>query len=267
MKHFLIQVSETDGQVLHDFAFRLLDALRYAKWRHPEPIYSHSFAVSGETVQDLKQNGIQVTDIVPIGSLEFVMNRMNDLEINGVEKIKPLNIPPSLDAYEFLGRTHEAGLTKDELLQGDRAFPLFIKSAGQYKGFTDILEFDGQLKGLSAVERYDVSEAVDIQAEWRVFVQRDEIIAAKSYGNNDLFPKPANTRLLQRMTKTIEQARRQGIRFPVSYTLDVGVSMEGTFLIECHPFVSCGLYGFDDLERLPSMMIQGYQYFREETTI
>lgn len=265
MKHFLIQVSEKDGQVVHDFAFRLLDALRYAEWRHPEPIYTKSFSVAGETIQTLLESGITPTDIVPIGSLEFVTGRMNDIGLNGVEKIKPLNIPPVLDTYEFLGRSHKAGLTKEQLLQGENDFPVFIKSADEYKGFTDILEFTGQLKGLSAVKRYDVSQVVDIQAEWRVFVQQDEIIGAKSYGSNELFPKPANARFLNRMTKTIREAREKGLFFPMSYTLDVGVSYEGSFLIECHPFVSCGLYGFDDLERLPSMLIQGYQYFVEET--
>lgn len=264
MKHFLIQVSETDGQVLHDFAFRLLDALRYAEWRHSEPIYSHSFTVAGETLKGLLADGIQVTDIVPIGSLEFVMNRMHDLGFNGVEKIKPLNVPRILNHYEFLGRSYESGMTKEQLLEGERTFPLFIKSADRYKGFTDILESAGQLNGLSSGEHYDVSEAVYIEAEWRVFVQMDEVIGAKSYGSNELFPKPANNRFLQRMTKTIQQARREGLHFPLSYTLDVGVSLEGSFLIECHPFVSCGLYGFDDLERLPSMMIQGFHYFKEE---
>lgn len=264
MKHFLIQTSETDGQVLHDFSFRLLDALNYAKWRHPEPIYSNSFAVAGETLEGLLAEGVQVTDIVPIGSLEFVQNRMNDMGVIGVEKIKPLNVPDILNETEFLGRTYESGITKEQLLLGDRAFPLFIKSADRYKGFTDILESAEQLKVLSSVERYVVSEAVDIQAEWRVFVQRDEVIGAKSYGSNELFPKPANTRFLNRMTKTIRDARKEGMSFPMSYTLDVGVSYEGSFLIECHPFVSCGLYGFDDLERLPSMMIQGFQYFLDE---
>lgn len=265
MKHFLIQVSEKDGQVLHDFAFRLLDALRYAEWRHLEPIYTNSFSVAGETMESLISNGVQLTDVVPIGSLEFVMSRMTDMGINGVEKIKPLNVPQVLNELEFLGRTYESGITKEQLLLGDRAFPLFIKSADRYKGFTDILESPGQLNGLSSVERYDVSEAVDIQAEWRVFVQQDEVIGAKSYGSNDVFPKPANARFLNRMTKTIRQARKEGMSFPASYTLDVGVSHEGSFLIECHPFVSCGLYGFDDLERFPSMMIQGFQYFLEET--
>ena len=44
---------------------------------------------------------------------------------------------------------------------------------------------------------------------------------------------------------------------PVAYTLDIGVKWkEGgneTFVIECHDFYSCGLYGFSDLNKLPFM--------------
>lgn len=264
MKHFLIQVSEQDGQVLHDFAFRLLDALRYLEWRHPLSQYSKSFSVAGESMKELLLSGIHRKDIVPIGSLAFVRSRMNELEYHGVQKITPLNIPAVLNDPEFLGRRYEAGVTKAQLLEGNRPFPLFVKSADQYKGFVDILNSTSCLSELSAMERYDVSEVVDIQTEWRVFVQRDEIIGAKPYGCQNLFPKPPHTGFLNRMVRHIEKKRSEGMVFPLSYTLDVGVSLDGSFLIECHPFVSCGLYGFDDLERLPSMLIQGYAFFQQQ---
>lgn len=266
MKHFLIQVSESDGHVFHDFAFRLLDALRYAEWRHPEPVYGKSFAVAGETIEALRASGVSPHDIVPIGSLEFVASRMNDLGFNGVGKVKPLNVPTILNQQEFLGRKYVSGMTKAQLLASDPEFPLFLKSTDRYKGITDIFDHRGQVAQLPESERFDVSEVVDIQSEWRVFVQQDELVGAKAYGSNDLFPPSPNLRFLQRMTQTIREARHRGSFFPASYTLDVGVSFEGSCLIECHPFVSCGLYGFDDLERLPSMMIQGYQYFLYEAT-
>lgn len=265
MKHFLIQVSEKDGQVLHDFAFRLLDALRYAEWRHSEPIYTNSFSVAGETLESLIASGVPSADIVPIGSLEFVMERMLDMGVNGVENIKPLNVPLILNQPEFLGRTYESGVSREQLLTGNKAFPLFIKSADKYKGLTDIFDSVEQVRGLSPLEQFDISEVVDIQSEWRVFFHLDEMIGMKSYASNDFFPKSPNARFLYRMKKAIIEARAEGLLFPMSYTLDVGVCYEGSFLIECHPFVSCGLYGFDDLERLPSMMIQGFQYFLEET--
>lgn len=264
MKHFLIQVSEKDGQVLHDFAFRLLDALRYAEWRHPEPVYSKSFSVAGETIKSLLSEGVSPADIIPIGSLEFVMSRMSDMGINGVEKIKPLNVPPILNQLEYLGRHYESGVTRERLLAGDRSFPLFIKSADRYKGLADILDSVEQVRGLSPFEQYEVSEVVDIQAEWRVFFHLDEVVGMKSYASNDFFPKAPNARFLYRMKKAITEARQEDFSFPKSYTLDVGVSLDGSFLIECHPFVSCGLYGFDNLERLPSMLVQGYQYFIEQ---
>ena len=44
---------------------------------------------------------------------------------------------------------------------------------------------------------------------------------------------------------------------PVAYTLDIGVEKyRGTFIIECHRFFSCGLYGFSDHRRYPKMLSQ-----------
>jgi hypothetical protein len=48
---------------------------------------------------------------------------------------------------------------------------------------------------------------------------------------------------------------------PVAYTLDVGVNNDGTFVIECHDFFSCGLYGFAKLDILPPMFSQWYHEF------
>ena len=52
---------------------------------------------------------------------------------------------------------------------------------------------------------------------------------------------------------------------PVAYTLDVYVTEDimlddhsicNTFVMECHRFFSCGLYGFCDYSKLPYMFSQ-----------
>lgn len=47
---------------------------------------------------------------------------------------------------------------------------------------------------------------------------------------------------------------------PLSYTLDAGINDNSQFLIEVHPFVSCGLYGFSDYRFLTQMTIAGFSY-------
>lgn len=49
---------------------------------------------------------------------------------------------------------------------------------------------------------------------------------------------------------------------PRAYTLDIGINEFGTTVIEVHPFVSCGLYGFHDLKVLPQMFIAGFNCFK-----
>lgn len=263
MKHFIIQTGN-NGQVLHDFSFRLIEAIGFAEWKYGYPMYGHQFSAEGEGLVTLTQKGVSVEDIVPIGSLEFVFDRMTEMGVKGVSNVTPLNIPDFLQQPEFLNRSYESGLTRQALLVSDMELPKFIKSATVYKGFVDVVEDKRLIRGLSPVERFDVSEVVDIEAEWRVFVQRDEMVGAKPYGSHHLFPKPPNVRFLERLIQAIKSERQAGGFFPMSYTLDIGVSLDGSFLIECHPFVSCGLYGFEDLERLPSMMIQGFSFFKAQ---
>ena len=53
---------------------------------------------------------------------------------------------------------------------------------------------------------------------------------------------------------------------PIAYTLDVGVNVHDvydthhTFVIECHDFFSCGLYGFANHKIYPQML---YRWFHE----
>lgn len=51
---------------------------------------------------------------------------------------------------------------------------------------------------------------------------------------------------------------QSGSHITLKYFLDVGNS--GTFVIECHDFFSCGLYGFADYSKLPHMF---YKTFKE----
>jgi len=68
--------------------------------------------------------------------------------------------------------------------------------------------------------------------------------------------------------KLIENMIKDYTDSPMSYTLDVAVTENNeTCLLEVHPFVSCGLYGFADYRLLPTMFTTGYNWFKEESIV
>ena len=56
------------------------------------------------------------------------------------------------------------------------------------------------------------------------------------------------------------------IRLPFpAYTIDIGRTDKGLLeLIEIHPFISCGLYGFDNLPVIRRMAAQAWRYFASD---
>ena len=90
-----------------------------------------------------------------------------------------------------------------------------------------------------------VSEYIDIDSEWRAFVFNNELVGLHNYsGDFTIFP---DVKLIKIMIKDFN--------YNGAYTLDIGVNLKGTFIIECHDFFSCGLYGFEDYKLLPKMFI------------
>ncbi len=74
--HFCIQT--IDGEIVHDFAWTLIDALRYWKWRGDPHTYNLT-----ETVDYQK-------DAIPVGSVEFVQHW---LSCHMYPEAKPRNVP------------------------------------------------------------------------------------------------------------------------------------------------------------------------------
>lgn len=261
MRHFLIEVGK-EGEILHDFSFEATQAIRFTEWFRGEREYDYSLVSGQREWKDIIPKTVSVEDIIPVGSLSFVISFLRKIGYN-VENITPLNIPEFLQDERFIKREYRRG-TKDELLGGESALPLFIKEAERYKGFTSIVTNEHELKDVPTNRKLDISEVVEIESEWRVFVQNDTILDAKNYVGHELFPVQPDEQVILDLVKAIEQQRYKGTPFPTAYTLDVGVNQSGTFLIECHPFVSCGLYGFSKLIRYPSMLIQGIAYFKQQ---
>lgn len=237
--HFLIQTIK--GSVVHDFAFALKQALDFQTWFYGEAQH----AVTYSDVPTLSGPFPKGT-VIPVGSNEFVFAYIRQHEPQAPQNIEPIYIPSALQTEEFLGRNLSREMDiKKALTTG--VYPVFVKSATQYKGVTALLE---EWEALPADE-YWLSECIAIQSEWRGFVHHHELLDVRSYaGDFRAMPDFA------KMDAMIDAYRNEA---PAAYTLDVAVTEMGdTVILEVHPFVACGLYGFDQGDRLIKMLIDGY---------
>lgn len=236
MKPFLIQTKK--GHIQHDFAFHLLESINHQNWFYGEKTYNYILSDEVEPSH---------TNMIPVGSLSFVFEYMKThLQIDE-QAIKPLNIPTELCKPLFLQRSvyfahpHEIKCQKE----------IFVKSNERYKFFADIITNSTMLPS----GEYLVSEVIELESEWRVFVHQGEMVGLKHYAGD--FRKFPDVPMIDAMINEYKSS-------PLAYTLDVGIHSKGTCVIEVHPFVSCGLYGFQDPKRLPIMFQQGFTYMLRE---
>lgn len=179
-------------------------------------------------------------DYIPIGSVEYVLDALS--QHYDIYNIKPINIPQELMKPEYLKRWVKIRKTEDTTINAGET-PIFVKDNTKIKGYCNIIT-----KNFSyPAGEWLVSEFVDIKSEWRAFVFKDQLVGLQNYsGDFTLFP---DVNLINQM---IDENKGKN----PAYTLDVGVNVvNGTFLIECHDFFSCGLYGFSDYIALPRMFI------------
>ncbi|QUH22149.1 ATP-grasp domain-containing protein [Alkaliphilus sp. B6464] len=229
MKTFLIQT--IGGNIKHDFCFQLIEAVNFINWYNGEKVYNV-----------ILSDYINYRECIPVGSLEFVFDYIEKFFRKDRKSIKPINIPDELFIPKYLKRDCCIKDKKNIII--DR--PVFIKSMDAYKSFTEIINDKNNIPE----GRYLVSEVIDIESEWRGFVLNGKLVGLNNYlGDFTLFP---DILLIKEMINSYKNC-------PPSYTIDVGVNQSGTFIIEVHPFVSCGLYGFRG-KFLPTMFNQAFNY-------
>ncbi|MBP3732143.1 MAG: ATP-grasp domain-containing protein [Bacilli bacterium] len=202
-----------------DFCFELRLAKEYYDWLGKETL---------EIRYEMKDNNPD--RYIPIGSVEFVSEYLNKFYPSSSKALLPINVPTSL--FKFCKRK----ISNSPDIEGI----VFRKSN---------LKIKHPDNGIGpALPGFQISELVRIESEWRVFIFHKEILYIANYsGDPLLFPDSLE---IKKMVQEYNDS-------PVAYTLDVGVSQErGTFVIECHRFFSCGLYGFSDHAKIPKMFSQ-----------
>lgn len=257
MINFLIQAERVNGYLLpiHDFSYTLIEAIKYNNWFNNDKIYDYILHEEPFSYQ------LTLDNYIPIGSVEYVSSFIK--EWNKVNYIKPINIPKSL--HQSYTKGIKDYLKRDvyynEYIISPHRFPnenYFIKDNSKIKGVSEFRR-ENDIKNFilgNKLSEFIISENIEIESEWRAFIYNSQLLDIKNYsGEFDVFP---DIELVRNAIKDYKDS-------PPAYTMDFGINKhDGTFLIECHNFFSCGLYGFADYKNLPQMFIKAYKWQLEQ---
>lgn len=238
--NFLAQ--KIDGEIVHDFVYTLVQSKKYYDWSK-EVMNIHFINSTSELVMDYYT-------YIPVGSVEFVKGFVEEFWPDFPHPgLVPLNVPDCL--FPWAGRMIKNVMLPSDMSDFDRTKRVYRKLLSTIKDPTNGMYRLSDMKDVAFIG-CQVSEEIEILSEWRVLVFRDKAVYIANYSGDPLkFP---NRDIIEDMIKVYEKNEA-----PVAYTLDVGVNdTEGTFVIECHRFFSCGLYGFSDYRLYPKMLSQAW---------
>jgi hypothetical protein len=240
MRRYFIQ----DGPGLPDFCYEAIRAAEYANWLEPGSVEVWR-AASGCRLPEGPGT--------PIGSIEFVKDVA--LAQGARHFAEPMNVPGSLASLEFSGRAIWKRVTKESVSVASLPTRVFAKSATAFKGFTAVLRREDLWHAIDEHGPLDLAEEVEFADEWRAFVHAGRLVGLHCY--TGLFASVPSRGFLSRVIGVLAQSN-PNLR---SYTVDVGFIEDAEAVVEVHPFVACGLYGFRDYRVLLTMFDRGYDSF------
>lgn len=274
---FLVQLGD-NGIPTTDLGYQIIQACEFQNWRAFKEVYAVlGIKPDGKVEMLVNSASIKINPLtnaisltpeapepsyikyVPVGTIEFIEKYLN-------RKMKPINIPYQLETKEFLKRKIFRG-TIGEFLNREGSAGLadkawyFVKSNEAIKAIESDIYTVPEIIKLN--EKYNgqqllFSEIIPgkIESEWRVFVYKGKIVGLRQYSGNEFGSLPSEA--------TIQKMISKYTKAPKSYTLDVAVitinNRRYTILIEVHNFVACGLYGFEEYQILPQMVVQGFAW-------
>ena len=291
---FLIETNE-HGKFLYDFSKVLADMQedcnRWGIKYEIETCQLTDIQPDGYIAKKIASGEIKTNEYTPVGSVEFACTFAK--LIGGTDTfIIPLNVPSELQPMLYSGRqifnipSKECAEIFIKELTGKRKLHgrWHVKDANVIKHpdnrFYDVIEDtrngmmtmearigpDGKTCG--KVFDYNFADKIvgkqistvvpDIVSEWRVFVDKKDIrgavVGCECYSGDPIaFPKA------DRIRQFIDAYTLS----PDIYTLDVMVDKRGnTWVVECHEFFSCGLYGFEPMN-YPNLLNRAWFAIRQ----
>ena len=192
---------------------------------------------------------------IPIGTLQFVGKFLK--KFYNIDNLNPIEVPECLRKEKYLKRRYKI-IPKDKLPESGRYFIKYVSKLKEYTFIGDIKDLSDTPSKFHPYKKeglYQISDIVNILSEYRVFVYQDEIQAIQYYdGNCLIFP---DSKLINEMVNMYSLDKDR----PRAYTMDIAV-INGyeTCILELHPLVSVGTYGYDKKELL-SMYRLGIDYY------
>ena len=148
--------------------FVLNDILKRQKFLH-----QHAFM----TLEEIKDNPKLSKEAVPIGSIDFVQQYLSTC--HNIVQMNPIEVPNILRHDKFLKRKYSI-IEKKELPKTGYFFTKYASSLKEFfhVGTPDMLQRDvAQFPD----GYYQLSEVVEILAEYRCFISQDEILGIQFY--------------------------------------------------------------------------------------
>lgn len=179
-----------------------------------------------------------ILKVIPISSVEHTREW---LKTNFHISFKPIELPEILMKYS----PGYQKLTGEKLLKlGYDNDKYFIKRIDQMKSWTSLMNpYESARPYINKNGLYAISPIHSILAEYRLFIYYGKILGCQHYSGNPInFP---NAEIISKMIYEYQTTKA-----PKAYTLDIMVTPEATIPLEVHPFVACGLYGFQDIKLL-----------------
>lgn len=235
----------------------------------------HNYIIAKSRFFAQTHKDINLKEAIPVGTIEFVQSYLR--HVHGVEHMNPIEIPKALRREKFLLRAYEI-LSPENVPENELKF---IKDATELKqpiyiGRTDKIPDDFfnrgiycEMPGGGLIEEpghlYQVSDVLDIMAEYRVIVMDNKIIGIQFYdGDPTIMPNEREITKIREMVLRYSQVDN----CPKAYGLDVAVvrvdnpdlSDRDLALIEIGPFVAMSNYGCRGYF-LPQLYKKGLQWY------
>lgn len=234
---YILQAQDDEKAMVVDYAI-LKDLLVFSHIPHIE-MHLKDFYNDNKTLKYKSDFAESMANAIPLGTIDFVTAYLNIF--CGIEKMNPIEVPQCLRTEEFLKRKYSIVYGKDLPKDGS----CFVKNVSTLKEFTFTGSIENMYKTSDFVsgkisiknnDLYQVSELLNIQSEYRVYIINGKIYAVAYYdGDATLFP---DIKLIQK-ANLIYSIQKD---YPKSYTMDVAICDKGTAILECHPLFSCGIY-------------------------
>ena len=211
------------------------EAVHQHNWLHPDNRHD---CIDGKAAPNtilplISRFGVE--GIVPVGSVEFVQDVCTTLL--GIPPVKALNIPPELRCNLYLRRLVWDNQTAGDLQKlYERYGPLLVKPGKTPKLF-EMVKYTGR-------ETFPEGEPL--------FVSHAE---AWEMPDKDL---------VEEMCQQVSRHSCPSFAMDVAVLDNCPADEPKTAIIEVHPFISCGLYGFDGPDMLRMAIVAWKHHVRTE---